>query len=157
MREGVMGIADHSITFFQLQIMGFCSSIMDWLELLRWGLSLTPFSFSIFFSILGVGFYLMPIFLGMYRSRVLLIIRRDFFSVIYCIDASGKTIISQNFILCWFCMVVWCGCFCRWNSWNFFACNINETVIKETGAFVFLFSILSVQMLTLHAFMVLSL
>ncbi|CAA2972638.1 alpha-galactosidase 3-like [Olea europaea subsp. europaea] len=20
-----------------------------------------------------------------------------------------------------------------WNSWNFFACNINETVIKETG------------------------
>ena len=21
----------------------------------------------------------------------------------------------------------------RWNSWNFFACNINETVIKETG------------------------
>lgn len=23
----------------------------------------------------------------------------------------------------------------RWNSWNFFACNINETVIKETGAF----------------------
>jgi len=21
----------------------------------------------------------------------------------------------------------------RWNSWNFFACNINETVIKETA------------------------
>lgn len=28
------------------------------------------------------------------------------------------------------------GCFVlidRWNSWNYFACNINETVIKETG------------------------
>jgi hypothetical protein len=24
---------------------------------------------------------------------------------------------------------------CRWNSWNFFACNINETLIKETGTF----------------------
>lgn len=24
----------------------------------------------------------------------------------------------------------------RWNSWNFFACNINETVIKETGIFL---------------------
>jgi hypothetical protein len=23
---------------------------------------------------------------------------------------------------------------CRWNSWNFFACNINETVIRETGS-----------------------
>lgn len=22
---------------------------------------------------------------------------------------------------------------CRWNSWNFFACNISETIIKETG------------------------
>jgi hypothetical protein len=26
----------------------------------------------------------------------------------------------------------------RWNSWNFFACNINETVIKETGKTFFL-------------------
>lgn len=26
-------------------------------------------------------------------------------------------------------------CGCRWNSWNFFACGINETVIKETGLF----------------------
>lgn len=113
-----------------------------------------------FLSILGVGFYLMPIFLGMYRSRVLLIIRRDIFSVIYFIDASGKTVIFVKFYFaCWFCVVVWCGCFCRWNSWNFFACNINETVIKETGAFVIilLFSILSVQMLTLLSFMVLSL
>ncbi|KAG9140772.1 hypothetical protein Leryth_006954 [Lithospermum erythrorhizon] len=23
-----------------------------------------------------------------------------------------------------------------WNSWNFFACNINETVIKETGEMI---------------------
>jgi hypothetical protein len=28
----------------------------------------------------------------------------------------------------------------RWNSWNFFACNINETVIKETGILLFLLS-----------------
>lgn len=31
----------------------------------------------------------------------------------------------------WIVIVLWV--FCRWNSWNFFACNINETVIKETG------------------------
>lgn len=31
-----------------------------------------------------------------------------------------------------------------WNSWNFFACNINETVIKETGFLFFdLFKLIS--------------
>lgn len=46
-----------------------------------------------FFSILGVGFYWISSFLGMYRSWVLLIISRDFFSVICFTDASGKTVI----------------------------------------------------------------
>ena len=37
----------------------------------------------------------------------------------------------------------------RWNSWNFFACNINETVIKETGNIYYLYGsfLLMVSML----------
>jgi hypothetical protein len=34
---------------------------------------------------------------------------------------------------------------CRWNSWNFFACNINETLIKETGTFNLSTTFLSMQ------------
>lgn len=30
-------------------------------------------------------------------------------------------------------------CVIRWNSWNFFACNISETVIKETGVILSMF------------------
>lgn len=36
-------------------------------------------------------------------------------------------------------------CVGRWNSWNFFACDINETVIKETGIIVFLFSAIDIE------------
>lgn len=97
------------ILFMTLQTTVFSSSITVWLSHLRWGLFLLS---------------LLPF--NSFNQFLIHSISLEFGLIL---NKNWKVMI---YVTCWFCV------FCRWNSWNFFACNINETVIKETGLIFFL-------------------